>query len=721
MTGLPTTPKVEIEFTAGVWTDVSADVRGSEISVRYGRSSEFSAPQTATMDFVLDDLSGNYTPKNAQGSFYPNVIPRKRVRYTLSAGTVPVFFGYITSWGPQFDNYQRVTKVSAVDRLDQLGRVTLGRAADAAAIAQGASVYCPLSDATGSTSVFDAVSSSGLPAAKVFTVPDVSATVDFGGSDPMPASDGATGLVISDGVTNTSGSALQISLPSLSTTGSGTLAFWVTVPPAYATGVAGTGATVTLYDTYGGQYLYIGVRGATRYVESGQRGSGGPATIPTVGTSYCDGTPHHFAITSDGTNAKVYIDGQLATSATGATAFTNPFVGLRLQSSGVAGLTDNVSIVFGGAFVSTTALSNVAIAELFNAGCGYPNDPVGTRIQRILGWAGLSASDWTLDAGVATCGSSTWSGKDVLSALQECADVEGGGAALYVDPSGKVRFVDRSQRPKAVTPVMTIDAAADADGDIFSPTFDAVGLINESTVTRTDARSNGGTAQTYTDSASQTLYGILADSASVPTNTDVDAYLLAQDRVARRSTVGYRFPRIAVDLLTATTAGLYTALGSLVIGSRLRVTTLPTTVNGVTQFPRSQFDFFVEGWSIDSDADTYRITFDLSDADAPAMGVWNDGTYGHWATTTSTLNATITAGATSLAIATSGTPTWSTSAGDYPLTIQIDEEILTISSAPASGTSPQTVTVSRGASGTIAAAHTAGAAITVFPSATWSL
>jgi len=69
--------------------------------------------------------------------------------------------------------------------------------------------------------------------------------------------------------------------------------------------------------------------------------------------------------------------------------------------------------------------------------------------------------------------------------------------------------------------------------------------------------------------------------------------------------------------------------------------------------------------------------------------VWDDTAYGRWQCDGQTLNASITNNATSLAIATTaGKPAFTTSAGAYPLNIQIRQEQITFTSAPGCGHEP---------------------------------
>src|SRR5215472_14305295 len=138
--------KWEIEFTAGVWTDVTTDVdqRAQVPSMRFGRSSEFSQPQPAELTVTLRNfdrdatgaplfdanrnyIRGNYTPNDPTSPYYPNIQPRKRIRYSYNPGVQRFrFTGYIKSWAPVLaDGARPYMQITAVDRLDQLSRVTM--------------------------------------------------------------------------------------------------------------------------------------------------------------------------------------------------------------------------------------------------------------------------------------------------------------------------------------------------------------------------------------------------------------------------------------------------------------------------------------------------------------------------------------------------------------------------------------------------------------------
>lgn len=79
---------VEVEFTAGVWTDLteSIDLARTEIVTTRGRASQSDDGQPGTFSCVFENLDGALTPDNPAGTYYPNVVPGKRLRYTVGAG-----------------------------------------------------------------------------------------------------------------------------------------------------------------------------------------------------------------------------------------------------------------------------------------------------------------------------------------------------------------------------------------------------------------------------------------------------------------------------------------------------------------------------------------------------------------------------------------------------------------------------------------------------------
>jgi hypothetical protein len=149
---------------------------------------------------------------------------------------------------------------------------------------------------------------------------------------------------------------------------------------------------------------------------------------------------------------------------------------------------------------------------------------------------------------------------------------------------------------------------------------------------------------------------------------------------------------------------------TLKIGDRVRLTNLIST-----QFGRTYLDTYVQGWSESLNAQGYTFTFDLDAADVPSEAKFDDATYGRFAAGDGvlTLTSTIADSDVSISVTSTGLPL-TVLAGSYPLDLDLNGERITVASAPASATSPQTLTVTRGVAPSIARAHTAGAAVEVY-------
>ena len=224
------------------------------------------------------------------------------------------------------------------------------------------------------------------------------------------------------------------------------------------------------------------------------------------------------------------------------------------------------------------------------------------------------------------------------------------------------------------------------------------------------------TPQTVNDAASQTLYGLLASSFTSYALTDADVLLDAQNQLAQQRNPGFRLNQVTVDLWTAQN-NLWVQTSAVQIGSRIRITNLYAGAA-----PTGQLDVIAEGWTDTIGAGGYEIAFDTSPADNPPFAVFDDTISGRFGADSNTLNASIAANASSLAIATAGGKvTFTTSAPAYPMTILIGTEHITLNAAPSGSTSPQTFTgITRGVDGTTAAAQTAGAAVSVVQPVTFA-
>jgi len=431
----------------------------------------------------------------------------------------------------------------------------------------------------------------------------------------------------------------------------------------------------------------------------------GPYTVPTA---YGAGTTvalHLVATRSTGGAVVLYVNGvQVATNTYTGSIFAST---INVSFNNLTAGTETFTASIANLALYSKVLTATQVANHYALGAGT-TETTGTRIARYLALWGLTSSAWSLAAGEELVAAHPLAGKSIVTAIEELAISEGGGAAAYVTPDGLFTFVDRTKR-LTQTPVITFDADADLDATGLALSFDANSLVNDSTVTR-----YGGETARYVDAVSALLppdgYGPAVDTATTFSATAGSAFVLAQDRVAGDSTPGLRLNSLAVDLITTTTAGIAQAISSVGIGSRFRVSNLPATM------PTTFVDLFVEGWSAtfsQGGSDSASFTFDTSPADSRWQFQTADQgrlieTSTHCFTT-----APLTASATTVTVESSPLG-FSTSAGDYPMPILIDDEQCSITSAPAAPSSgTQTLTIARAQGGTRAAAHAGSALVHV--------
>jgi len=710
--GVPSGGKVEIEFIAGVWTDVTADVDKNPFTIKVGRTSEFSAPSTGTLDGLrLDNHTGKYTPQSqvlVDGTphpYWPNVLPRKRIRYSNIPGGTR-FVGYIKGWPPFVDQDGRAwVMISATDRLDQLARVTLKSPIAQETSASVLAAQWPLTDAAGSTIALEI---HGLPRLRLVGAGPAAVFGDNG-----PGVGEGTGVKFAP-ASSSSGQYLAAGGLSLDPSGPFSVEAWVNAGftlPAWATG-AGT-ETILGFESAStsiGGILYL-YNGAPSYQDLFGSINGA--------ASIADGGWHHVAATRTATSGPVslYVDG-VYQGASGLSYSDTPITSVTVGESAspftysAERFQGNVGYV---GFYQRT-LSAAEVAAHAAASNGYSGDTTSARVARWLAAGGLTSADWNLDTGIAVVGTYPQDGKDVVAACQDMAVTEGGGSVVYVT-GGVARFTNRATR-KPGAPVMTLDAEADLDGAVYAPSFDEMTLVNQCTGNRA-ASSGTLSSQVFTDLVSKAKFGLTTDSGGITSYSlsDLDVLCLAQSRVAGNANPGFRLGQVGIDLVTATTS-LYAALAAVAIGSRVRVTNLP-----VAQGPATRLDVIVEGWTETVGTEVYTVVFDTSPADTPALGVYDDTSYGRYQCYGQTLNAAITSSATTVVIATAGTaPTFTTVAGRYPMNIQVGQEVITLTGVPSGATSPQTFTgCTRAVAGTQAAAQAGGSAVNLFPASTYAL
>lgn len=684
-TGLPSATLVEIEFSAGVWTDVGSLVKGDSIEIHVGRDSASSGVQPGTLDLDLDNADGRFTPDNPTSTYYPNFVEGKRirVRVTKSATTYVRFVGRITSLEPSFptgDPAQSVTHLAAVDILGDLARTTLPSYPEALARLNDpwTAAFYPLTDANEHAGMAD-ILGVGTPL-EVWDRNPGTGHIDARADDSLGDDQSYVQLFDGKGLWHVR------PLPQTITSPNALVALVVKVSSS------SYGDVICMSDTRR--------TGATEFVEVRWTSTG--FIIDTyvggvlTGSSTGDGATEGWHY--------LYLDASNGTLSGGAGGGTSPGAApteqLRYMSLG-----GDLDMTVGQVIIANSAATYVYDATVVND----TNTVLGVDVAQltsVVGGTGLSATlAWSTNP--STRGATAIiKDKSALDAALELANSQTG--VLYAEYSTSATQTVRllatvDSRPSTVA--LTVDAEGDLSG---GPTLQrSIG----DRVTSATATSFIG-AVTVIDPAVDDVGTATVD---IPTTLgDVnDLHAVASDRIARGRDAKTRVTQLTVDLANASN-DLYASFFALTPGERLRLSGLPTTYFGL-----SYIDGYVEGWTERPGVTGYEVVFDLSPADAPPEAVADDATYadagfGDGICTVTSGTAVGTTSTGTIVLTWTGSSTLSTAAGDYPQTFDWNGEHVTVTSAPAGSTSPQTLTITaRGVAPTVARSHSAGEAIDI--------
>jgi hypothetical protein len=107
------------------WTDISAYVRNIDLT-QGGRATGLDQFAPGSLRLELDNSDRRFDPLYSSGAYYPNVLPRKkiRVRAVYSAVTYDLWCGYVDGWPTTGEPSNRlgICTVSATDGFKMLSR-----------------------------------------------------------------------------------------------------------------------------------------------------------------------------------------------------------------------------------------------------------------------------------------------------------------------------------------------------------------------------------------------------------------------------------------------------------------------------------------------------------------------------------------------------------------------------------------------------------------------
>lgn len=323
----------------------------------------------------------------------------------------------------------------------------------------------------------------------------------------------------------------------------------------------------------------------------------------------------------------------------------------------------------------------------------YLLEPAHTRIERCLDEAGITATVPSLDAAFYTR-MEIQPVDTLLAVLRECEDADGG--VLYELPFG-LGFQPRAQRYNGAV-ALALDRLAGHLSRPPEPTDDDQQLVNDVLIKLPRGSSARAVDQASIDASDrydqQTELNIAEGYNDVPSIAAWRLHLGTVDEL--------RYPSLSLDLARNPT--LITDWLACGVGSRITVANPPAQVRGPT------VDVLIEGWTEVLSWYEWSVEANCSPAHSwQVFEVEAAGNTGRLDTAGSQLASSATSTATSLSVATTSGPLWTTAAGDMPFDLNVAGEQVTVTAA--SGTSsPQTFTVTRSVNGVVKA-QAAGATV----------
>ncbi len=328
---------------------------------------------------------------------------------------------------------------------------------------------------------------------------------------------------------------------------------------------------------------------------------------------------------------------------------------------------------------------------------GYAGERAADRIKRLCNEESISIEIIGYPAESEQLGPQQQA--KLLDLLGDAAAADGGRLTEQRDAVG-LSYITRADAYNT-TPDMSVDY-----GDLappLEPTPDDQRLRNDITI----ERANGSSARAVLESGPLSIQpppnGVGIYDEAVTLNVQADTQLA--DQAGWRLHLGTwdedRYPVVHLDL--AAKPELITDAVTLDSRSHLRITGMPPGA------APGDVNLFAEGYEEQLHSYGWDISFNSNPQGPWRVGVVDDVVPGHLDTDGSQLASGVTAVATSLSVATTSGPLWTTSAPEFPFDMAIGGEIVKVTNVTGSA-SPQTFTVTRSINGVVKA-HAVGTAV----------
>lgn len=638
--------------TAGTWSRAASTGRAHECGINWYSSTDGTSgyistsassvdPTTVTTGWVNATVTDTAPTGANSGRVYAkwsSATGAGETQYLddVSHPPIPRFDGHINDWPTKWTtSLYGPVQVTATDRFKRFGQLGELRSIleeeylrDAVEVGSFSSVYYPLSEPAGSSSVTSATEheqAQGFPViigAGQF-VQGREAAIEFG-SGTGPGTDELSAPIFAP-ATTTNGKYILADLIKEIGGGAISLECWFRVS---GLGIVPDSAIInrtilTLSGKDRSQEDHVAFQIDNTGRLHGRKYRGGTLIYQIVSNSIKnDGETHHAVLTEtlvgSTVTARMYINNQqVAGTPTYTVSGSNLPSYKRLVISGNSWTPGDL---FTGTISHTaaysSALSVARIADHYKAGKdGIVGERTDVRIGRLASYLGIPATERVFDVGDSTVGWQSTSGAQPINAMQDVEETENG--VLFMSMESKLVFHKRSRRFN-VTPFLTLDAAfAEQIGMNLEFPGDDFGLINDATATR--PRNSEVRA---VNRASIDEFGLYRHSTTILDDSDTRAQGVVDWIVNAYGEELTRAPNVTVDLYIMAQSNPTLAAKVLAseISHMLRLSNLPS------QAPSITVDSFIEGWTESIDIAVWTISFNCS----PAIvgNVWQLGVAG---------------------------------------------------------------------------------------------
>lgn len=514
---------LSVSNAAAVWTDVSAYLIEADWSS--GKQRELDDFQTGAATFLLRNKNRRFEPEYAASPYYPNIVPMRRFRLTLTADGVayPQGVFYTQSWQvvyPSQGSTESQVLVSCQDggavltqqRQNYLDPPTAESYADVV-MDDNPFAYYTLGDVDGRKMSAEAgpegVYRSGA---------------SLGQPSPV-LGDAGYGVVFSP-LTNTAHGRAKLDDQNVFQDAN---AFTIE-----AVIVNNTGVSI-------GSQIAAGPQNATSATLELQADQVfavvGTSTLVSTASSNTPTGRHHLVGTFDGSTLSFYRDGALIASTPVSDQLAAANTGEFLYAGSYGGVgTDNLIIGHVAFYNYPLTAAQVATHSTAALSRGYDTSTAGTRVAALATnslWstAGITAGDITVTPRMEA-------GQSTLDEIVTTIQAETPNGLFYFNDSGDP-FYRGFNDPQTISATL---GEQEVQYDSINLQYDD-DLYNQSTASR-----DGGLAQTVNDATSQGQYGVRSqDATGLIIKNDSDAKLVAQTIVDKYTNPQYRVETVTLN------------------------------------------------------------------------------------------------------------------------------------------------------------------------------